>query len=402
MADIPFDRLGIPEAHRQALLPDAPVKARMVAARGLLPLRPEALLGMAFVLLGDSDERISSAAHQTLCSLPADTVLKAVHQETHPKLLEYLVENREIDQGLLEKIYSVRSINDRTACLVARDARGEVVMLVARNQERLLITPGVYLQLAENPDCSASELDRVESFLRLNRCLPERPVSRAPPPPEPEVVDVPREALETLRSTPETPAPQAAPVDPAAFDLDMFDLEESKGGDLGGFDFNFQDESRSFTWEMLKDDIQEQEEEEKLRIEQQIRKMTVGQKIKLAYQGNITVRRLLVRDANKMVSSAVVKSGRMTETEIKSAAGNPNLDGELLRKIARDKSTMRKYPVKVALANNPKCPVPIAVGILAHLSKGDLKNLSNSRQVSSVVFNAAKNLYRKKYQRGQD
>ena len=48
--------------------------------------------------------------------------------------------------------------------------------------------------------------------------------------------------------------------------------------------------------------------------------MTVGQKIKLAYKGNKTVRELLVRDTNKIVGVAVVKSGRITDREVMTIA----------------------------------------------------------------------------------
>ncbi|MEE2749784.1 MAG: hypothetical protein VX519_00005, partial [Myxococcota bacterium] len=70
MADIPFDRLGIPEAHRKAVMPDAPQRARLAAAKGLLPVKPHEMISMAYVLTDDPESSIAEAALDTLTSLP--------------------------------------------------------------------------------------------------------------------------------------------------------------------------------------------------------------------------------------------------------------------------------------------------------------------------------------------
>ena len=134
-------------------------------------------------------------------------------------------------------------------------------------------------------------------------------------------------------------------------------------------------------------------------MEQQVANMSVGQRIKLAYTGNRSTRKLLLRDSNKLVSSAVVKSGRMTDAEILATAGNRNIPTEILNYIARDKEQLRKYPIRVALASNPKTPVPVALRLLRDLSKADLRSLSMNRNVSGVVFETAGRLYKQKFQK---
>ena len=123
----------------------------------------------------------------------------------------------------------------------------------------------------------------------------------------------------------------------------------------------------------------------------------MGHKIKLAYRGNKEVRGILIRDTNKVIASAVVKSGRLTDQEVASFAGNKNLDGEVLREIATNSEFTRKYPVKVALVNNPKTPVSMAVTMVNSLQKKDLMSLTRNRNVPSVVTTAATRLFRKKY-----
>jgi len=127
--------------------------------------------------------------------------------------------------------------------------------------------------------------------------------------------------------------------------------------------------------------------------------MSVGEKIKLAYLGNKTARRVLIRDPNKIVSSAVVKSGRLNPAEVVAFASNRNLSDDVVRELARNNDFTRKYPVKVALANNPKTPVSVAIAFVHHLHRRDLQALANNRNVTSVIFTTAKNLYKSKYRK---
>jgi hypothetical protein len=124
--------------------------------------------------------------------------------------------------------------------------------------------------------------------------------------------------------------------------------------------------------------------------------MSVGKKLKLAYLGNKSVRSLLIRDRNKLVSVAVVKSGRLTDAEVLAHAGNRNLPDEALREIATNREWTRKYPVKVALVNNPKCPPSVSLSLVSQLQIKDLASLSRNRNVSSVVFTLAGKLAKQK------
>ena len=124
--------------------------------------------------------------------------------------------------------------------------------------------------------------------------------------------------------------------------------------------------------------------------------MPPGKKIKLAYLGNKESRGILLRDRNKQVALAVVKSGRMTDGEAASAAGNRNVSMDVLREIADNREFMRKYPIKVALVNNPRTPPSVAVPIVSQLQKRDLEQLARNRNVSSVLFTMAAKLMKQK------
>jgi hypothetical protein len=91
---------------------------------------------------------------------------------------------------------------------------------------------------------------------------------------------------------------------------------------------------------------------------------------------------------------AVVKSGRISDQEVMTIAMNRAINEDVVRALSSSKEYMRKYPVKVALVNNPKCPIPTAITLVNSLSLKDLKGLANNRNVSSVVFTAAGKLFK--------
>jgi hypothetical protein len=404
MSEIPFDRMGIPEAHRKPLLPDAPLALRLAAAKGALPVGPKVAVGIAYVLLSDSDPGVQASAKEYLSGMPEELLLTVIERDTHPKLLEFLVAHRLEDEKLLVRISSFRLANPRTLRLIALHGSSGVVDAVALNQERLLLEPLLFLELEKNPAASSSLLQRVESFLRLHHLLDDVNATREP-------LSTPTaETSEKKNVAKKESTPKSLPVAPSG-SLEMFDLDALGLGEKDSpgappesedqFSFSFEEPADEFDLSLTKDSDENSavEPEEKLSMEKQIAKMTVGQRIKLAYSGNLSTRKLLLRDANKLVSAAVVKSGRMTENETLKLAGNRNIPSEILNYIANDKATMRKYPIRAALATNPKTPVPIALKLLRDLSKGDLRALSMNRNVPGVVFSTAGRLYRQKFQK---
>ena len=175
-------------------------------------------------------------------------------------------------------------------------------------------------------------------------------------------------------------------------ELDLTGLTSIADSD---FAFGMDEEDDDFG-SMFVEDREGVTDEEKIGLKQAIAKMTTGQKIKLSYKGNKEVREILIRDRNKIVASAVVKSGRMTENEVKAVAGNRGVAEDVLRLLSMNNEYLRKYPVKVALAGNPKTPIPVAMTLVKQLHIKDLKLLAQNRNVSSAIFGTASKLYKLK------
>jgi len=124
----------------------------------------------------------------------------------------------------------------------------------------------------------------------------------------------------------------------------------------------------------------------------QILEMGVADKIKLAFMGNKEARELLVRDANRMVSVAVVKSPKIQESEIEAISKNRSVSDDVLRQIGATKEWMKSYSVKLNLAGNSKTPVPLALKLLPHIREMDLRKLGKSKDVSNVIATQARRL----------
>ena len=113
--------------------------------------------------------------------------------------------------------------------------------------------------------------------------------------------------------------------------------------------------------------------------------MGVSEKIKLATLGNREARNLLIKDANKAVVLAVIGSPKLTEEEVASYAGNKNMAPDVIRIISEKREYLKLYPVRLALVNNPKTPLPSAIRLLATLTEKDLKAIGKSKNVPSAV-----------------
>ena len=118
----------------------------------------------------------------------------------------------------------------------------------------------------------------------------------------------------------------------------------------------------------------------------------IFEKIRLATVGNATCRKVLVRDSNRLVAMAVVRSPQITDMEIRQIASSTNVCDDVIRYIANNREYAKDYGVKLALVGNPKCPVGLSLRFLSYLRLDDLRNLSRSKNVPGALATAAKKL----------
>lgn len=125
-------------------------------------------------------------------------------------------------------------------------------------------------------------------------------------------------------------------------------------------------------------------------ITQQIQQMNVVERVRAAMKGSREVRALLIRDPNKMVSSAVLSSPKLTSAEVESFAKMANVAEDVLRAIGQNRAWVKNYGVAASLARNPKTPVAMSMNLMQRLIERDVRSLSIDRNVPEALRLAAR------------
>ncbi|MBC8134122.1 MAG: hypothetical protein H7X95_14165 [Deltaproteobacteria bacterium] len=121
-------------------------------------------------------------------------------------------------------------------------------------------------------------------------------------------------------------------------------------------------------------------------------RLKLYEKIRLATLGNAYCRQNLLRDSNRMVAMAAIRSPQITDGEIVKAAGNRALSEEVIRYIGNRKELVKQYAVKLALVGNAKCPLAVTLRLLSTLNADDIKQIARSKNVPGALSTAAKRL----------
>ena len=130
---------------------------------------------------------------------------------------------------------------------------------------------------------------------------------------------------------------------------------------------------------------EERQHEEKVSALQRVFRLNTAEKVITALKGSREERAILVRDPNRIVSSAVLGSPRLTEPEIESFAGMKSVSSELLRAIGGNKDWTKRYGVVSNLVRNPRTPLSISLTMVPRLNPRDLKTISVDRNVPEVI-----------------
>jgi hypothetical protein len=129
---------------------------------------------------------------------------------------------------------------------------------------------------------------------------------------------------------------------------------------------------------------------------QRIANMTVGERVQLAYRGTRDERFILVRDGARVVSTAVLESPKLTESEVETFAAMKNVGEHVLRILGSKRKWTRRYALKRILTANPRCPLETAVPFIKELLLTDLKYLMVNKNVSDMARHLAYKVWKDK------
>ncbi len=346
-----------------------PPPARMMAARGLVPLSPVDLITVQIVLSRDSDEKVAAAATQGLTGHPVNILVQAVNSSASPELLDALA-RLTLPWQVKEAILLSRHVSDDTLVWLAANETEEAVLeVLGGNQTRMLANQAIAEALVGNEHARLSTRKRVEEFFG------GKLTARVPDLEEAELVEEPE---------PLVPEEEDAAASTAAAD----DEGEDDGFDEEALRHLLEDDESSAS----ASPATEAEEESEGGLFKQISKMKVSAKVKLALKGNKEARMLLVKESNKMVSTSVLKNPRITDGEVIAIASSKSAIEDILRIIAGNRMWVRLPQVRSALVQNAKTPIGISLKLLPSLPEKELKQLAKSRNVSGALSQAAKRL----------
>jgi hypothetical protein len=335
-----------PQAEKYARR-DAPIGVRKMAARGALPLEPIDLATVLFALAHDADAEVKDLARKSLDNLPENVLSVVLSGPSNPALLSYLARVHHDNEDRCQAIALNPAADDQTITYLASQPLRSVVDVISNNQERMLRCDDIVEALGANPLTGRAVIDRILSFLGVR----------------------------------ETDDDDLEEVSEAAAEKAVMAMLGDEMGDVA---------------RLLASEDEIDNEEVQGNLYAAIQNMTVMQKVKLARLGGKEARTLLIKDRNKVVSTAVMGSPKMTETEIVSIAQSRSVTDDILRLISMNKEWTRNYQIKLALATNPKTPQPQAIKFLNYLQDRDLRSAMKSKDVPSVVSIHARRILEKK------
>jgi hypothetical protein len=135
---------------------------------------------------------------------------------------------------------------------------------------------------------------------------------------------------------------------------------------------------------------------ERLSPLQKVAKLSVGERVKLAFLGNKEERAILIRDGSRVVYSAVINSPKLTDQEVETIASMKNVQEGVLRELARKRKFIKNYIVVKNLVNNPRCPMDLSLTFIKNLIPKDLKELSMNKGVPETVRKIALKSFKEK------
>jgi hypothetical protein len=138
----------------------------------------------------------------------------------------------------------------------------------------------------------------------------------------------------------------------------------------------------------------ERDQGEKVSVLQRVYRLNTAEKVITALKGSREERAILIRDPNRIVSTAVLGSPKLTDAEVESFASMKNVSDQILRAIGANKDWTKHYGVVSGLVRNPRTPLSIYLGMVSRLNPRDIKSISVDRNVPEVIRRQAQKFIR--------
>jgi hypothetical protein len=351
--------------YERVLAKDAPEALRLGAARGSLPVPPLDRILLQIRLLSDPLQAIAAAAREALAVSPLETLTPLLSDpDCDPDLLDYCARSGRFQGEALAEVIAHPRIPDETLAALAASGEADVLGFVITNEVRLIRNPTIVRILRANPKLLPGHRGRLIELERdfIGKDEPATRQARhsgSAAGPAGELVPFPQPAIPDASVPAPAEATEAEPAEgqealPPEFDEEMLQRTDAY---------------------------------------QRIQRLNVAERNVLATKGNSEERAILIRDTARIVSQAVLKNPRLSETEVVNYAGMRSVHEDILRSIAANREWTKTYAVAWALVRNPKTPAGVSVQFLPRLGTRDLKIAAGDKNVPDLIRRQARNLF---------
>ncbi|MGC2183360.1 MAG: hypothetical protein WA637_08785 [Terriglobales bacterium] len=395
-----------------------PANLMQSASKGALSVPPREMIEI-LVYLAVHNKIFGEQAQLTLAGWDEAASRAAAGDSTTPKeVLEYLISPKNLRPVLLSALLSNPSVSEASWLELAPSAGREMVEVLLKS-ERITQSLVILNALLSNPNVSGIQSENIRS-----RIAQATPAPSAPEVTIPEVDSVPEkvvtESEEVFQAASSGEAPEAEEVLDegvlaylAEHESEIAAQAEHAYQPIGGIheelpsDEPAAAEAATVTASAgnaagaaaKKAPIKKSSlkpAEERGSALQKIAKLDIKGRIQLAMKGTKEERSLLIRDGTKIVALAVLESPKISDGEVERFATQKNVLEAVLRGIPMKRRFAKNYAIIRNLVFNPRTPLDLSLGLMKNMLVGDLRNLSNNKEISDTVRKLATKMFKQK------
>ena len=343
---------------------NAPRNVRLLMAQGAMPLPAQETLELLVYLGRDEDEEISRQALKTLEGWNESEILASLRlKDCSPVILDFFADTQRSGH-LLQAVVANPSTSGETIARLAAVADSALLDAILDNRKRILEFPAILESIRGNTAANARILGLVQEI-------------------ETEFLGEKRKDY-SLESVVEAEDSRAVPQDVLDFEAEIAKLLSSPPPDA---DLSLE----GLPFERDADDAN---------IGVRIASMPPKEKIKYALFGPREIRAILIRDTNREVTRAVLRSPKLRENEVEGIAAMRSVSEDVLREIGSSREWLKNSIVVNNLVKNPKTPPMIAQRLMPRLRTQELTLMSRDRSIPDATRNNAQRLVKQRMAKG--
>ncbi len=380
----------------------APRSAQVAAARGILPLPQTDLLEILVNFFHGSDAELKENARQTLVAQNVDALEETIRgAEIAPSVLAYFAGRDDLPAAIQETILTnTNTPPTAVAKFAAKTQNGSLLELLSFNQQLLIQNPAIIDAIIGNAS-RTPEAERRASEIKREFFEKERGAQQIANELRARGNEAAAEFIEQAEFASNLGG-SGMSIEDAILLAEHIEVPDHETDDswlsLEYIEEIYEetDDQRKAIFTKILGELQSEEEEipgERISMINRIMKMGVKDRVKLGMKGDREARNILIRDPNRLVSSAVVNNPRISEQEVTTIAAMRSISEDILRQIASNRQWARSYSIMHSLAKNPRTPIANSITIMSRLQLRDLAALTKNRNVSDAVRRQALRLH---------